>query len=463
MTTTFASSSSSTSTLISTISPSLNNEQQQVNNNKRSIQLMHLLTSDACGSFLINWPIDIIQMVIDYEISPDTHIYIIGGCNRNTEYIPNMGVIVIPFDPAAVAAVADVVTPIIEPDLHTFYESPPRAPYCQEYKQILPSMPGPRGFGYAHRLKDVIYVSGGYTAPSSILNPTIDHYDIPSQAWAPTTPMGRNIYQLHGFVVIPFVNHGGTGNDDIDPLVNHDHIDNDMALPTTRPTTTTTDCVSEQEKNNRHCLMSIGHHYNGEERCERYDPLTKQLSSLAPLPSRRRDYSTAVLNNRVYVFGGEIIDEASSECFVYDVINNKWSSISSLPQPRFASASVVTDDDTILVMGGRISPPVNNDDDPVLSMGGMIHTLELDTIVEYKPSTNKWRRLSWKLPYPCSYMRLIYDKISNRLIIMAGCHPCDSQLNEIGSTYFRNKPFDNNEWIKCEPNRWEINGFAYCT
>jgi hypothetical protein len=388
---------------MSSNSSSLNNEKQP---KERSKQIMDLLSSHP--SFL-NWPIDILQMVIDYEISAETHIYILGGLSLDrTKVLSQMSVIVIPFD-----AHAHEYVPPPNIDAKSQRVTIP-SPY-----QTLPNMPHARHLSYACRLDDYVYVIGGH-AGSTCLPLTMEQYHIPSQRWLPsliplstsTNDPGASI-GLQGLVVIPFVNHA---HDDIDP-----------------PRPTTTDELIEQKKHTK-CLMVIGRSIDGLQ-CNRYE-VTNKWSLLASLSSPNQHFSTVLLNDHVYVFGGEGRPGYYSTCFAYDIRANKWSSIESMSMGRSRTSAAVVGSDTILVMGGLTTDRAG---------------VGVDIIEEYKPSTNKWRTLSWKLPCPCYHTGSIFDKTSRRLIIMAG-----------RSTYIRNQPFDDNEWIQCSPYMC-ISGFAYCT
>jgi N-acetylneuraminic acid mutarotase len=86
---------------------------------------------------------------------------------------------------------------------------------------------------------------------------------------------------------------------------------------------------------------------------EVYDPQTDTWTKKADMPAPRADAALAVLNGKIYIFGGTETDDgsATSTIFVYDPDLDQWTTSSSMPFKRLAlSASMV--DGRIYILGG---------------------------------------------------------------------------------------------------------------
>ena len=86
--------------------------------------------------------------------------------------------------------------------------------------------------------------------------------------------------------------------------------------------------------------------------CQRYDPKNKSWTRRAPMLRGRTRFAAVVLNNCIYVLGGEGRNGrllASVEC--YDPVNNFWVEMHPMPRPRADLASCVADG-KIFISGG---------------------------------------------------------------------------------------------------------------
>lgn len=83
-------------------------------------------------------------------------------------------------------------------------------------------------------------------------------------------------------------------------------------------------------------------------------------STAAPSPIPRSEANNAVVNNKLYVFGGYINSsfQATTRSDVYDPATNTWRQLANLPQP-ITHAGVAVDGDTIYLAGGYIGAPSN--------------------------------------------------------------------------------------------------------
>lgn len=83
-------------------------------------------------------------------------------------------------------------------------------------------------------------------------------------------------------------------------------------------------------------------------------------STAAPSPIPRSEANNAVVNNKLYVFGGYINSsfQATTRSDVYDPATNTWMQLANLPQ-AITHAGVAVDGDTIYLAGGYIGDPSN--------------------------------------------------------------------------------------------------------
>ena len=81
---------------------------------------------------------------------------------------------------------------------------------------------------------------------------------------------------------------------------------------------------------------------------QEYDPAANTWATKAPMPTARSGHAVTVLNNRIYVAGGEVQTYQFVACFrafeVYDPAADTWAQLPYMPSPRhsFAMATVGT-------------------------------------------------------------------------------------------------------------------------
>jgi N-acetylneuraminic acid mutarotase len=104
-------------------------------------------------------------------------------------------------------------------------------------------------------------------------------------------------------------------------------------------------------------LYAIGGNVNGNSvpRNEVYDPATNTWRSLAPMPIARDHLGLALVNGKIYTFGGftkSVHENAGTDVFEYDPASNTWRSRAPLPRP-LGSVGAAVIDGKIHVFGGR--------------------------------------------------------------------------------------------------------------
>lgn len=108
-------------------------------------------------------------------------------------------------------------------------------------------------------------------------------------------------------------------------------------------------------------------------------------STAAPSPIPRSEANNAVVNNKLYVFGGYINSsfQATTRSDVYDPATNTWMQVADLPLP-ITHAGVAVDGDTIYLAGGYI---------------GDLSTPSTAKVFKYNVTMNTWSQ-GTSLPAP---------------------------------------------------------------
>ena len=63
------------------------------------------------------------------------------------------------------------------------------------------------------------------------------------------------------------------------------------------------------------------------------------LLGLAPISQYRENASCSIVDGMIYIFGGYYDTTFLSQCEVYDIANNKWDEIASLPFARYQTGA----------------------------------------------------------------------------------------------------------------------------
>ena len=114
---------------------------------------------------------------------------------------------------------------------------------------------------------------------------------------------------------------------------------------------------------------------------EAYDPLFGAWTQVASLPAARHHHTAAVVDGKMYVLGGEFIDDegyqvATDRVDVYDPAADSWQQMAAMPTARERNAAAVVSG-KIYVSGG-----FNTSGEPS------------DAFEAYDPVTNTWATLA---------------------------------------------------------------------
>lgn len=107
-------------------------------------------------------------------------------------------------------------------------------------------------------------------------------------------------------------------------------------------------------------------------RVDAYSPATNSWRQLASLPSTVVGADGGEHNGRLYVFDGEFV-------FAYDVDNDAWTVVSTMPTQTFGRLSVAYHEGAFYTFGGYLSQP------------GQVSSDQVD---RYDPETNTWTSLA---------------------------------------------------------------------
>jgi N-acetylneuraminic acid mutarotase len=95
---------------------------------------------------------------------------------------------------------------------------------------------------------------------------------------------------------------------------------------------------------------------------EQYDPNTDTWTSRTPMPTTRTGPVAVVVNSKIWALGGATVNDANVTLFTgaheeYDPVSNSWQTAGQIPTPRAALAAAVVNN-AVYVIGG--SPARNS-------------------------------------------------------------------------------------------------------
>ncbi|XP_076353062.1 actin-binding protein IPP-like [Tachypleus tridentatus] len=155
---------------------------------------------------------------------------------------------------------------------------------------------------------------------------------------------------------------------------------------------------------------------------ERLETFKCQWKTLSPMLHSRSGHGVAVLNNLIYVIGGESDCLIFSNGEVYDPVSNQWSMICSMNLPRCALGTCA--------LNGYL-----------YALGGWVGAEIGDTMEQYDPLVNKWTIIG-KMSIPryamgvVAYQGLIYiigglSALSTELDLVESFNPVTGEWNRL--------------------------------
>ncbi len=172
---------------------------------------------------------------------------------------------------------------------------------------------------------------------------------------------------------------------------------------------------------------------------EMYDTATDTWVKKRNMPTLRENFTTAVVNGKIYVIGGRVQDKrlgagaATGLVEVYDPLTNRWEKRADMPTERGETSAVVVDG-KIYVIGGytwRMVPGLRE--------------RFVSSIEEYNPKTDRWRELP-DLPMFKGWFATV--AVDNEIYTIGGID-LDNGLQRISDVDVYNPSA--NKWRKIEP------------
>ncbi len=150
------------------------------------------------------------------------------------------------------------------------------------------------------------------------------------------------------------------------------------------------------------------------------DPATNAWVQKKPMPIPSHHSMTAVLNDKVYVFGGflqpgkDLAWQPIDDAWEYSPDTDSWKAIARLPSKRGAGAAVVVNG-KIYVIGGATTLPGASD--PAIRFDGKPHDMCVGTVDEYDPATNSWRS---RAPMPTARNHFFGAEVGGKIYAIGG-------------------------------------------
>ena len=142
---------------------------------------------------------------------------------------------------------------------------------------------------------------------------------------------------------------------------------------------------------------------------------------LAPLPDANEEWDSAVVNGKLYLFGGNPVAVGGKQgappglALEYDPAADRWTKKKNMPQPAHHNA-VVGYNGKIYVFGGAVQR----------KPGGPTQ-YPIDNSWEYDPAADAWRALA---PMPIRRMAAAAVEVGGRIYVIGGAGPWPGLENE---------------------------------
>jgi len=214
-------------------------------------------------------------------------------------------------------------------------------------------MPTPRaGFGIA-AVNGKIYAIGGINSDNVPLR-TVEEYNPSTNTWTtrvsmPTARSGFavSVYESKIYVIGGTVGDGYVGNNEV-----YDPVTNTWITKTSMPTPRADLCACTVDGN---IFLIGGKKYSSSapfyietDINECYDPVNDTWQTKTPLPTAVQGYGCAVVDKKIFIIGGSREPTSPGTSIivnnnqVYDTVNDRWSTASSLPTATSYGAAAAT-------------------------------------------------------------------------------------------------------------------------
>lgn len=168
---------------------------------------------------------------------------------------------------------------------------------------------------------------------------------------------------------------------------------------------------------------------------------------LAPIPQANEEWDSAVLNGKLYLFGGNPVAAGGKQgappglVFEYDPAADRWTKKKNMPQPAHHNAPVAHNG-KIYVFGGAIQR----------QPGGPTQ-FPINNAWEYDPAADSWRALA---PMPIRRMAAAAVESGGKLYVIGGAAPWPGLENEPLGGDQPHRIVDANHMYDPGTNSWQV-------
>jgi N-acetylneuraminic acid mutarotase len=153
-----------------------------------------------------------------------------------------------------------------------------------------------------------------------------------------------------------------------------------------------------------------------------YDPATNTWTKKQPMAHPLHHPAIAVMNDRVYAFGGFVLSipgPASwvpiDEAWEYDPATDSWRALAPMPTKRGAAVAAAVGGKLYIIGGATLLP---GDTNPGIHPARPHHSL--NTVEEYDPLANTWRP---RTPMPTARNHIGVGTVNGKIYVIGGRAP----------------------------------------
>jgi len=151
---------------------------------------------------------------------------------------------------------------------------------------------------------------------------------------------------------------------------------------------------------------------------EMYDPATNTWATKESMPTARDRFGIAVVQNKIYVIGGETDDGYTGANEVYDPLTDTWETRTSMPTVRADLSANVVDEKIYLISGTE-----------TYGYGAWPRGINVTEV--YDPATDSWTTKTSIPTAVCGYASAVVD---NRIYVI-GCIGWAEPSSDINQIY----------------------------
>jgi N-acetylneuraminic acid mutarotase len=86
-----------------------------------------------------------------------------------------------------------------------------------------------------------------------------------------------------------------------------------------------------------------------------YDPATDSWTSLKPMPTARSGMAVAMMDNKIFVFGGEKLGGTFNQAEAYDPAKDVWAELAPMPMSVHGTGAAAVGDTIYIPAGATLN------------------------------------------------------------------------------------------------------------